>query len=281
MEYSDVTLDNLPDEILLIIFKQMSNVEVLYSLSDVNQRLNKIVYDPVFTSHLIFSNHFSNNSITPLPTLMLDRFFFQIFPQIHDKIQRLGLAASFIDRILLFPKFPNLSKLGLFDLEIEYAKYLFIGKIFHLVVKVASLVFYPFLYKDLIDDKFYLDERSLIHKFKNQLSSLFIDIAQNAPQNSIKDAIKLVFTNILTKFTNLQYLNICSNSIVYKRMTVEMPPLTVISSTLLELHICLEDITDCLCLLDGRFNQLHTLYVKMYFISSSPLTMNNKVHYFD
>jgi hypothetical protein len=134
MEYFNVQLDDLPDEILLIIFKKMSDVEVLYSLTDVNQRLNKIVYDPVSTSHLTFSKGFSNNSISPSSIPMLDRFLFQILPKIHDKIKWVDLATSFIERILLFPKSPNLHRLDLYDLEIECAKNLFIGKIFDLVV---------------------------------------------------------------------------------------------------------------------------------------------------
>lgn len=36
MEYSYIKMDNLPDEILLIILKELFNVEVLYSLIDVN-----------------------------------------------------------------------------------------------------------------------------------------------------------------------------------------------------------------------------------------------------
>ena len=137
MEYSNIQLDDLPDEIILIIFKQMSNVEVLYSLSDVNQRLNRIVHDPAFASHLIFSNHYSNDFVFPLSVSMLDRFCSEIFSKISDKVQWLELAAPFIERILSFPKFPNLDRLCLFDLEIEYAKRLFIGKIYDSIIKIS------------------------------------------------------------------------------------------------------------------------------------------------
>lgn len=146
MEYSDVTLDSLPDEILLIIFKQLSNVEVLYSLSDVNQRLNQIVYGPDFTSQLILSNCCLYRSFASPPISVLSRFCFQILPRIHDKIQRLGLEASFIDHILFSSNFPNLSSLSLFDLEIEHAKYVFTGKAFHSVVKETSTCFLTLFY---------------------------------------------------------------------------------------------------------------------------------------
>jgi hypothetical protein len=47
-----VQLDDLPDEILMYIFKKLYNDEVLYSLMDVNQRLNRILHDRIFTRHI-------------------------------------------------------------------------------------------------------------------------------------------------------------------------------------------------------------------------------------
>jgi hypothetical protein len=38
MEYSRIQLNDLPDEILMIIFKKLANADVLYSLSGVNKR---------------------------------------------------------------------------------------------------------------------------------------------------------------------------------------------------------------------------------------------------
>ena len=51
---SCVRLNDLPDEILTIIFKKLNNLEVLYSLQGVNQRLNKIIRDQIFASRLNF-----------------------------------------------------------------------------------------------------------------------------------------------------------------------------------------------------------------------------------
>jgi len=52
MVHSLIELIDLPDEILMTIFKKLNNVQVLYSLFDVNERLNQILYDLDFTSHL-------------------------------------------------------------------------------------------------------------------------------------------------------------------------------------------------------------------------------------
>ncbi|CAF3437309.1 unnamed protein product [Rotaria sp. Silwood2] len=68
MEYSYIQLNDLPDEILMIIFKKLANVEVLYSLSGVNKRLNKIVHDSIFTNDLSFLMS-TSNGLEKLPTL--------------------------------------------------------------------------------------------------------------------------------------------------------------------------------------------------------------------
>ncbi|CAF3390440.1 unnamed protein product [Rotaria sp. Silwood2] len=85
MEYSSVGLNDLPDEILMIIFKKMSTLEVLYSLQGVNQRLSKIVHDSIFTSSLTFVKWLSRNFIDLFcRNMILDRFRLQILPEIHQ-----------------------------------------------------------------------------------------------------------------------------------------------------------------------------------------------------
>jgi hypothetical protein len=59
-------------------------------------------------------------------------------------------------------------------------------------------------------------------------------------------------------FKNLQYLNYSSSS-DYEQLTFGSSPSIEFSSNLLELHVVLKSIIDCLGLLDGRLSQLHTL----------------------
>lgn len=82
-------------------------------------------------------------------------------------------------------------------------------------------------------------------------------------------------------FTNLRYLNFSPSSIGHQRLSFNISPLTVISTNLLELHVCLDSFSDCLYLLDGRFNRLDKLYVNISCINSSGFIVNNKVDYFD
>ena len=117
MEHSSVELNDLPDEILMIILKKLSNVEVLYSLIGVNKRLNTIVHDSIFTNCLTLMRCFSDDSIYPLPDPILDRFCLQILPEIHHKIKWLNLESSSMKRILLATNYPNLYGLGLYDID--------------------------------------------------------------------------------------------------------------------------------------------------------------------
>ncbi len=133
MERSLVELNDLPDEILLTIFKKLDNISLLNSLMRVNRRLNTIVCDSIFTSHLtLMKKQLSDDSVHSLSDSILDRFCSQILPEIHCQIKWLDLEASSMERIFLAADYPNLCGLGLFDISIETAVSLSIGKRFHL-----------------------------------------------------------------------------------------------------------------------------------------------------
>ncbi|CAF1211488.1 unnamed protein product [Rotaria sordida] len=157
MENLFVTLNDLPDEILLIIFTKLKNVSLLYSLVGVNKRLNTIVRDPIFTSHLTFMRCLLDDSIYPLPDSTLDRFCSQILPVIHCQIKWLDLESSSMKRILRAVNYPNIYGLGLFDIDLETAQFLFV------------------------------DEYSLIHIYINQITSFIIDITKNKNKISIEE----------------------------------------------------------------------------------------------
>jgi hypothetical protein len=121
-----IQLDDLPDEILLIIFKKLNNVELLYCLINVNKRVQNIVHDSIFTSRLTLLRYFSKDYIYPL----LDRFCSDILPEINHKIKWLSLESLTMERILLSTNYPNLYGLGLYNLTLETSRDLFTGKIF-------------------------------------------------------------------------------------------------------------------------------------------------------
>ncbi|CAF1435759.1 unnamed protein product [Rotaria sordida] len=246
MEYSCLQLNDLPDEILLIIFKKVNNVSLLYSLFDANKRFNKILYDPIFTSHLSLLNRDSNDCIYRLFDPVLDRYCSQILPKIRHKMEWVNLESSSMTRILLCTDYPNLYGLGLYNLDKQKAK------------QLVS------------------DETLLFHKFKSKILSLVIQTIQNGHLSIKENVNTFIFTHIFTMFTNLQYLNFASSFMSYRRLSFDLSPPSVFSSNLLELHVDLDQFADCLYLLDGRFNQLRKLYVNIDTIIPSRLVIDNK-----
>ncbi|CAF3552388.1 unnamed protein product [Rotaria socialis] len=246
MKPLSIKLTDLPDEILIIILKKLYNVDVLYSLIGVNKRFRRITHDATFAGHLTLLYKF-DDIISPLPDPMLDRICSQILPSIHHKIKSLKLESTSMDRILA-TNYPNLNGLGLYGLDVE---------------KAISL---------------FTDDTTFTRINKDQITSFVIDINKNKNKNKIsRDMISsFLFPHIFAMFINLQYLNIAPPAISYQPLSFWTSPPTVISSNLLELHVLVEFFTDCLYLLDGRFNQLHTFHVNIIGIFSSTLKVNNE-----
>ncbi|CAF0734993.1 unnamed protein product [Adineta steineri] len=239
MKYSCVQLNDLPDEILLIIFKQLDNLELLYSFHDVNERLNKILHDPVFTSHLSFVKWSLNEIINKFSFyIILDRFCLQILPKIHMKIKCLDLESESMKNILDAADYPNLYSLGLYNIEENMAEYLF------------------------------TDERLSSSIFKNQITRLIIGIA---PDEIRCSTMEYTCNLILTVFINLNELIFYDASYQYhiRLMNYTLCP-NFSSSSLSILKIKVQTFSVCLYLLDGRFDQLHTLYIELANTSLSP-----------
>ncbi|CAF1534636.1 unnamed protein product, partial [Rotaria sp. Silwood1] len=176
---------------------------------------------------------------------ILNRFRSQILPKIHHKVKWLNLESSSMASILLCTNYPNLNRLGLYNLEIEKAKYLFTNEIL------------------------------LFHIFKNEILSLIIHINQNDHRSDREEMNTFIFTHIFTMFNNLQYLDFVSSSYYYQQLSFNYSPPRIFSSNLLELYVTLKNFTNCLYLLDGRFNQLHTFHVNIDTITPH-LKIDNK-----
>ncbi|CAF1224991.1 unnamed protein product [Rotaria sp. Silwood1] len=212
----------------------------------VNKRLHAIVHDSIFTNCLTLMKNVSVDSIDPLSDPILDQFFLQILPSIHHKIKWFNLESSSMKRILLATNYPNLYGLGLYDIEIETALSFFSG------------------------------ESCLTSIDKNQIFEFVIKRTTYGKVNLTKDMNSRILARIFTTFSNLQYLNFCASSIWNEQLAFLNPYPGINSSTLLELHILLVSFSDCLYILDGRFNKLHTLHVDIFSITPSDLRNNNQ-----
>ena len=123
-----VKLTDMPDEMLLLILKRLTSIEVLYSLIGVNIRLDKIASDPLFTEHLTVMRRSSSGAINSLDNSILNLFYSEISPRIHCKIKRLTLEPLCVERILLAADYSSLQELSLFNIEGVTFVRLFVGK---------------------------------------------------------------------------------------------------------------------------------------------------------
>ena len=127
---SSVGLNDLADELLLNIFRKLNNIDVLYSLQNVNQRLNRIIHDSIFSTQLTFVQWLPHKYIDLFSSeMMLNRFCLEIFPDIHENIKCLDLESSSMKDVLCAANYPNLHSLGLWNINEESVQSLFTGKI--------------------------------------------------------------------------------------------------------------------------------------------------------
>jgi hypothetical protein len=143
MKYSSIRLTDLPDEILVIIFQKLPNIELLYSLMDLDPRLDGILNESIFTNRLILLRFISRRLVNrksivpyyvyPLLDPILDRFCERILPKINLKVRWLELESTSMERVLHAANYPNLFGVVIYNIQTERALQVFSGKIFHLV----------------------------------------------------------------------------------------------------------------------------------------------------
>jgi hypothetical protein len=126
MSRSNVNLLDLPDEILLIILKKLNNIDVLYSLLNVNNaHLNSLAQEKIFSNTL---NFVSIDNVSSIDQHKLHRFCTNILPKIHHNVECFILEPVSMERILLAADYPNLTEPTLFNFNQEVALNYFTSK---------------------------------------------------------------------------------------------------------------------------------------------------------
>jgi hypothetical protein len=129
MNQSNVSFLDLPDEILLIILNKLDNIDVLYSLLDVdNQRLDMVVQEKTFTNTLNFVLTTITDRVLSIADSILHRFCISILPKIDYNIKSLILESESMERILLAADYPNLTELKLYNVNDHIVSHHFTGK---------------------------------------------------------------------------------------------------------------------------------------------------------
>ncbi|CAF4217201.1 unnamed protein product, partial [Rotaria sp. Silwood2] len=114
MNRSNVHLLDLPDEILLMILKRLNNIDVLYSLLDINNgRLNILAQENTFTNILKLVGIYDFS--------LIDRFCNYILPRIHHNAKCFIFDSFCIKRFLLATDYPNLTELKILHFQQDFA----------------------------------------------------------------------------------------------------------------------------------------------------------------
>ncbi|CAF3809256.1 unnamed protein product [Rotaria magnacalcarata] len=100
---------DLPDEILLCILNKLNNINVLYSLVDVNGRFDRLALDSIYIRDLDFTANDKSQKFHQF----LDRLCTSILPRIHHQINKLTLGQLSIERLLHIVDYPQLYSLSL------------------------------------------------------------------------------------------------------------------------------------------------------------------------
>jgi hypothetical protein len=111
---------DLPDEILLIIFKKMNVVNVLYSLVDVNQRFDRLAFDPLIIHNIdLTEKNFQSvyDQTFSVDDKILSKICDQILCRISDQINALTVEQHSIQRILHATDYPQLYSLSLVNFD--------------------------------------------------------------------------------------------------------------------------------------------------------------------
>lgn len=120
-----VSILDLSDEVLLTIFKKLHNIDLFYSLLDVNRRLNNVVCDITFSQAVDLTALSSNGACDSENKVVADRFYAHILPRIRNNVESFTVQASFLQRMLRASNYPNLHKLILVNLSLDMTSQIF------------------------------------------------------------------------------------------------------------------------------------------------------------
>ena len=270
MNSLNVNIVDLPDEILLWIFKMINNIELLYSIMGINQRLDKAVSDASLTHSLdltkISCNDENNSSINEI----LVRFSTYILPRIRSNVVTLAVQSSMYHHIFRSITYPNLNKVTFDNIQLDMASQIFQSMLFYFALST---------FDKSIRICIFSENSSFVRLYKRQISGLVVSFSNSVWKN--KDPrIGQIYVGILSWFSNLQYLAL--DGLVYnpfgRRVLRGLFPNRCFSSLMTHLRVKIYNFDDCLCLIDGRLSQLHTLIVNVDFVHNSTMNISNQVN---
>ena len=115
-----LNLLDLPNEILLIIIKELNMVDVLYSLVDVTERFDELILNPILTRILdmgYLKMELFPDRVYSIDDHVRERICQNILPRINHQIHEMIIDQSSIEEVLHTIDYPQLHSLSLIDLD--------------------------------------------------------------------------------------------------------------------------------------------------------------------
>ncbi|CAF1503362.1 unnamed protein product [Rotaria sordida] len=125
MNNSIARIVDLPDEILVTIFKKLHSFDVLYSLVGVNKKLDKVACDVTFTRSIDLTTISLDKADDSRINAILDRFCMGILPRIQKKMECLAIQACFLQCVYHASDYLNLRSFTIVNLELKMAPNIF------------------------------------------------------------------------------------------------------------------------------------------------------------
>ncbi|CAF4978990.1 unnamed protein product [Rotaria sp. Silwood1] len=223
-------------------------VDVLYSLVDINERLNQLVFDPFYIHNLDMTMKSSSDDTSSISDQVLNRICKNILPRIHHHVNKLTVEPHSLKHIL------------------------FNGNIYP---QLFSLSFINFQEEMLYQ---YLTEDSILHRLlTKQITHLTICI-ENDMTPTFSKILSNVFVLILSsckRLINLDFRQLFPNKMMSINTFVQSST-NCTSLSLTQLKINVKTFDTCLYLLDGRLRNLSTLIINVSNISHT-LSNTNKM----
>ncbi|CAM4963719.1 unnamed protein product [Rotaria socialis] len=116
---NDINIFDLSDELLLYIFNKLHTIELLYSLVNVNQRFDRLVFDSFYTHHLDLTVRPLCYYTSPVNTQIFDRIRTQVLPRIHQKLNKITVDPLSMECILGTIYYSELNSLSLVNFQSE------------------------------------------------------------------------------------------------------------------------------------------------------------------
>ncbi|CAF4058780.1 unnamed protein product, partial [Rotaria sp. Silwood1] len=246
---NNLNILDLPDEILLVILNKMNTINILYSLADVNERFNRLIFHSIHirnldTTSMVINSYYDRNF--SLDKNFLLRLCEKILPRIHHQLNELIVEQNSMEHILFTVDYPQLYSLSLVNFQEE--------------------ILFQYLTGDSI----------LHHLLTQQITDLNIDVSYELESKSSL-ILSSIFVLILSKCQRLINLNFCQlfSDRKIPICIYEFPSTSCISSTLTKLKINVEKFDDCLYLI-RNLKYLSTLIIDVKEILLSSSDRNNK-----